>query len=171
MRRSTDDLATLREVSRRIAKPAHRIIHLCEGRVVVPRVDSAGRGTMRKFDRENVFRVLLGLELQDAGVAIPRLRRVMQTLDRFMALPEIKRVRERLLKSQDLVELVFRLGDDANPVLIVLQPPDHVTLVTPKFSTPTRPEITIDLTTSSRFIFQRGVSTVANLTTYAHAVR
>src|SRR5262245_48255467 len=64
-------LKTLKEVAAHFHRPAHRIIHLCEAGVVRPTVDAAGRGSVRRFSRDDAFRLLLALELQEAGVQAP----------------------------------------------------------------------------------------------------
>ena len=88
------EAATMKEIADHIRRPAHRIIHLCESSVIRPTVDANGRGSVRRFSRDDTFRILLALELQEAGVEVPLIKPLMDGLDRLMEIAEIK-----LLKS------------------------------------------------------------------------
>jgi DNA-binding transcriptional MerR regulator len=161
-----EPLHTMKEVAARLARPAHRIIHLCEQGVVRPRVDAQGRGSVRQFSREDVFRILLALWLQEAGVGIPVIKPLMEALDRFMEIKEVKEVR-KMLGRYDLVEVIRHVGSDDKPVLAYLTPPARVALVAPRLSVPSRPDVRVDLNMSDRHLVWRGVSIVANLTMIA----
>lgn len=57
---------TLAEVARRLGVPQHRLIHLCEKRVVVPDVqDATGRGSSRVFSARNVLELAVALRVRD----------------------------------------------------------------------------------------------------------
>lgn len=56
---------TLAEIARRLDVPQHRLIHLCEKRVVVPDVQEAGgRGSSRIFSARNFFELAVALRLR-----------------------------------------------------------------------------------------------------------
>lgn len=157
-------LKTLKEVADHFHRPAHRIIHLCETGVIHPAVDAQGRGSVRRFSRDDTFRILVALELQEAGVQVPLIKPLMNALDRLMEVREIKNLRKTLV-PYDLVEVIRRhLGSDAQPVIAFLTPPDRVALVTPLFSVPNRPDVRVDLHMSDRHLLGRGVSIVVSLT-------
>ncbi len=160
------ELKTMKEVAEHFNRPAHRIIHLCETGVVRPTVDAAGRGTVRRFSRDDTFFILLALELQEAGVEVPLVKPLMESLHQLMRVPEIRKFREKLGRY-DLVEVIRNLGSEERPVLAFLTPPDRVALVTPQFSVPSGPGVRVDLHTTDRDLLRRGVSIVANLTDLA----
>lgn len=57
---------TLADLASRLDVPPHRLIHLCEKRVVIPDVqDATGRGTSRIFSARNVLELALALRLRD----------------------------------------------------------------------------------------------------------
>src|SRR5262245_31515196 len=142
------ELKTMKEVADHFNRPAHRIIHLCETGVVRPTVDAAGRGSVRRFSRDDTFFILLALKLQEAGVEVPLIKPLMKSLHNLMRVREVKKFAERL-GQDDLVEVIRRLGS-GEPVLAFLTPPDRVALVTPRFSVPNRPGIGVDLHMSYR---------------------
>src|SRR5262245_30315697 len=115
-------LKTLKEVTAHFNRPAHRIIHLCEAGVVRPIVDAAGRGSVRRFSREDAFRLLLALELQEAGVQAPLIRPLMGALDSLMQLPEVEKLRG-YLGPADVVAVIRQVGSQDNPVRAYLTPP------------------------------------------------
>jgi DNA-binding transcriptional MerR regulator len=160
-------LKTMKEVADHLNQPAHRIIHLCETGVVHPTVDAAGRGSVRRFSRDDTFRILLALQLQDAGVQVPLIKPLMDHLDRLLEIREIKEFRHRL-DPFDLVEVIRRkLGTRAEPARAVLTPPDRIALVAPKFIVPTRPDVRVDLHSSDHDLLRRGVCIVVSLTEIA----
>src|SRR5436190_16471541 len=152
---SEEQLKTLKEVAKHAGRPAHRIIHLCETGVVCPTVNALGRGSVRRFSREDLFRVLLALDLQDAGVRVPLMKLLMERLDRLLEIREIQAMR-RLVGQLDLVSVIRLIGSDSQPVLAWLTPPIHVALVTPNFKAPSRPNIRVDLHTSSEQLLGGG---------------
>ena len=80
--------------------------------VVRPRVDTRGRGSVRQFGREEVFRILVALWLQEAGVQIPVIKPLMTNLDRFMEVKEVQELAKRSVRHFDLVEAIRRIGSD-----------------------------------------------------------
>src|SRR5438309_526325 len=124
-----EPLKTMKEVADHFIRPAHRIIHLCETGLVRPTVDASGRGSVRRFSRDDTLRVFLALHLQESGVEIPRIRPLMEALDRLMELREVKKLGEGPSRF-DLVQVILAIGSEQRPVVAVLTPPNHVALVT-----------------------------------------
>jgi DNA-binding transcriptional MerR regulator len=157
-------LKTLKQVAGHFHRPPHRIIHLCETGVICPTVDAQGRGSMRRFSRDDTFRILVALELQEAGVQVPLIKPLMGAFDRLLEIRAVKKLKKDWLPF-DLVEIIRRhLGSPDQPVIAFLTPPDRVALVTPRFSVPTGPDVRVDLHMSDRHLLTRGVSIVINLT-------
>ncbi len=73
-------LRTLKEVAEIVRQEPHRVIHLCECRVVVPKIGADGRGSVRRFSRDDIFRIRLGLTLQDSGLSVSQIKPVMVQL-------------------------------------------------------------------------------------------
>ena len=159
-------LKTLKEVAAHFNRPAHRIIHLCEAGVVRPTVDAAGRGSVRRFSRDDAFRLLLALELQEAGVQAPLIRPLMGALDALMQLPEVEKLCG-YLGPHDVVAVIRQVGSPDNPVRAYLTPPDRVALVTPRLLVPSRPDVRVDLHLTDGHLLDRGVCIVASLTRIA----
>lgn len=165
------EIKTLKEVSHICIRPAHRIIHLCETGVVRPAVDAAGRGSVRRFSRDDIFYLLLALDLQDAGVEVPLIKPLIEALHKLMRISEIKKLVEKY-GLPDLVGVINHIGSIDDPVLVFLTPPARVALVTPKFSVPIGPGIGVELHRKiDRHFWHRGVSIVANLTDLAERLR
>jgi DNA-binding transcriptional MerR regulator len=162
-------LKTMKEVAGHFNRPAHRIIHLCETGLIKPTVDAQGRGTVRRFDRDDTFRILVALELQEAGVQIPLIKPLMTAFDELMKVLEIKKLRDKL-GIFDLVEVIRHIGSEDNPVIGFLTPPDRVALITPHLSIPSRPGIHVDLHMTAQHLLGRGVSIVTSLTRDANYI-
>jgi DNA-binding transcriptional MerR regulator len=161
-----ESLKTMKEVTDHFNRPAHRIIHLCETGLIRPAVDATGRGSARRFSRDDTFRIFLALHLQESGIDIPRIKPLMEALDRLMELREVKKLRDRLPRS-DLLEVILTIGSEQRPVLAVLTPPNHVALVTPNLAVEPRPDLGLDLHLTDSHLFYNGVSLVLNLTFFA----
>lgn len=57
---------TLSEAARIVAKPQHRLIYLCEKRVVIPDFGNAkGRGSSRRFSARNLLEFAIALKLRE----------------------------------------------------------------------------------------------------------
>ena len=57
---------TLTEVSKFLQIPQHRLIYLCEAKVVIPdKTDAKGRGSSRRFSERNLFEFLVALTLSE----------------------------------------------------------------------------------------------------------
>ncbi|OAI46014.1 hypothetical protein AYO44_12085 [Planctomycetaceae bacterium SCGC AG-212-F19] len=96
----------MKEVADLLNRPAHRIIHVCETKVVRPAVDAEGRGTVRRFSRDDIFRIRLALELQDVGVELPDIKPLMRALDQFLDIAETLNGTEWHLTNFDLVSAI-----------------------------------------------------------------
>ena len=77
------DSLTLKEVQLRLNVPQHVLIHLCEKEVVVPEVDTKGRGRWREFSRKNLFEFAVALELRKYEIQISVIRVVTRILTSF----------------------------------------------------------------------------------------
>src|ERR1700692_2754516 len=93
---SAEQLKTLKEVADQLDQPPQRIIHVCETGIVRPAVAAGGRGSVRRFSREDIFRLRLALELQDMGVQVPLIKPLMKALDQFMAMYEAQTLQAKL---------------------------------------------------------------------------
>jgi hypothetical protein len=164
-------LKTLKEVTAHLRRPAHRVIHVCEAGLVRPAVAAAGRGSVRRFSREDVFRLVLALELQEAGVRAPRIRPLMQALDRLLELRAARPSPEFLGALGDLLDVLGRLGSGKFPVRAYLTPPDRVALVAPRLPAAPRPGLGVDLHRSDGHLLDAGVCLVVNLTRLADHLR
>ncbi len=131
-------LMTMKEVASRVGRPAHRVIHLCETGLVRPTENPSGRGKVRRFDREDVFRVGLALDLQDAGLTIPAIKPLMKRLDvlkKDIRASEIDITEAGITWDLfDVVWVIQYLGSDKAPVLSHLMPPNTVTLAPPSLA-------------------------------------
>ena len=92
------DLRTTPEVAELLGVEPHRVIYLCEKGVVKPEVDAAGRGSVRRFNDDDVFMCALALELQRWGVESRLLRAVSGCFSGFSAVVS-KRGQESLVAN------------------------------------------------------------------------
>jgi hypothetical protein len=75
---------TLTQAARALGVPQHRLIHLCEKRVVVPDLhDARGRGSSRGFSRRNLFEFAVALELRRLELPVAIVRAVLAVLRSF----------------------------------------------------------------------------------------
>jgi hypothetical protein len=75
---------TLTQASRALAVPQHRLIHLCEKRVVVPDVrDARGRGTSREFSKRNLFEFAIAVEMRRLELPVSFIQAVLRVLRSF----------------------------------------------------------------------------------------
>ena len=107
-------LVTMKEASRALGAPPHRIIHLCESDVVRPELDAKGRGSVRRFSVDNLFVAAVALRLQDAGLTVKQLVLVRDAFDWLL--------RVRALKAEidkgGLLGVVAYLRRGDHPVLL-----------------------------------------------------
>jgi hypothetical protein len=163
-------LQTMKQVVALLGRPAHRVIHLCEAGVVCPTVGASGRGSVRRFSRDDLFRVALALDLQDAGAQAPLLGLLMGRLDRLMALGEVRTLGGSVV-GFDLITAFRLFGSDDEPALVWLTPPGRAALVTPRLAARLRAAARADLHRDVRQLLRRGASLVANLTMLAAKLR
>ncbi|KKM40597.1 hypothetical protein LCGC14_1563670 [marine sediment metagenome] len=71
---------TLGQIAEMLDQPQHRLVHLCEKGVVEPVKDAKGRGTVRRFDLDNVYCLAVALELQRWGLQVVLIRRFVGML-------------------------------------------------------------------------------------------
>lgn len=75
-----DELMTLGQLAKILDEEEHRLIHLCERGVIIPAEDAQGRGTVRRFDANNVFCFSVAIEIQRWGVHVALLKPVIALL-------------------------------------------------------------------------------------------
>lgn len=75
---------TVTEAARILSVPQHRLIHLCEKRVVVPHVqDARGRGSSREFSKRNLFDFAVALEMRRLELPVSYVQAVLRVLQAF----------------------------------------------------------------------------------------
>lgn len=75
---------TLTEVARLLGVPQHRLIHLCEKGVVIPKIHGAdGRGSSRVFSPLNFLELAVALRLRDMLLPVSAVRGIVQVLSGF----------------------------------------------------------------------------------------
>lgn len=78
------DRLSLTQAARALGVPQHRLIHLCEKRVVVPDLaDARGRGSSRGFSRRNLFEFAVALELRRLQLPVGTVQAVLQVVRVF----------------------------------------------------------------------------------------
>src|SRR5262245_24645123 len=103
---------TLTEAARLLNVPQHKLIHLCEKKVVVPDVrDARGRGSSREFSKRNLFDFAIALEMRRLEVPVSFVRAVLRVLRSFEA------------------EARSMLGEFALPESLVAPSTAHLTLM------------------------------------------
>ncbi|MCY2930614.1 MAG: hypothetical protein NTV86_14175 [Planctomycetota bacterium] len=75
-----NELLTLGQLAKILDEEEHRLIHLCERGVIIPAEDAQGRGTVRRFDANNLFCFAVALEIQRWGGQVTVLRPVIALL-------------------------------------------------------------------------------------------
>ena len=105
---------TLKEAARILDVVPHRIIHLCESDVVKPEVTAKGRGTVRRFNTDNLFIAAVALKLQDAGLTAKQLVLVREAFEWLLR----TRILKREAGEDGLVGIIRRLKDGDRPVLL-----------------------------------------------------
>ncbi len=75
---------TLTEVSKLLQIPQHRLIYLCEAKVVIPdRSDAKGRGSSRRFSERNLLEFLVALTLNEFHTPANVSAKIVFTLRQF----------------------------------------------------------------------------------------
>ena len=159
-------LKTLKEVAEQIERPAHRIIHICETGLVHPRVDAEGRGSVRRFSREDVFRVLVALVVQEAGVQVPLIKPLMRALDDFMALFDVQRLQAKL-DHLDVVSAIGKLSSTKEPIRAYLISPQRAALIVPNLEASSYTQHLPEIHRDDHKLVDWPVAIVINLTALA----
>ena len=75
---------TLSEAARLLDQPQHRLIYLCEKRVVVPDfANAAGRGSSRRFSARNLLEFAVALRLRDLSIPVGPVAAILHVLRSF----------------------------------------------------------------------------------------
>lgn len=75
---------TLTRAAKTLGVAQHKLIHLCEQKVVVPAVrDARGRGSSREFSERNLFDFVLALEMRKLELPVSFVRAVLRVLRAF----------------------------------------------------------------------------------------
>src|SRR5262245_61731957 len=75
---------TLTDAARLLGVPQHKLIHLCEKKVVVPDVrDARGRGSSRQFSKRNLFDFAVALEMRRLELPVSFVKAVLLVLRSF----------------------------------------------------------------------------------------
>ena len=81
-----DEEWTLTEAARLLQQPEHRLIYLCEKRVVQPDVqDAGGRGSSRRFSPRNLLEFAVALRLRESDIPASTVAIVIRVLRAFEA--------------------------------------------------------------------------------------
>ncbi len=116
-----DVLLTLNVAAQVLNVKPYRVIHLCEEGCVIPAEDSGGRGTVRRFSKDDLFRLAVGLELQNAGVPCARIKKALRIFD------WLSRVRSLapLFREQGLCGVIATLATPKRPVMLHVKAPER----------------------------------------------
>lgn len=75
---------TLAEVSRLLREPQHRLIYLCEKKVVLPDLaDARGRGSSRRFSSRNLLEFSIALRMRRLELPVAVVAAMLHTLRHF----------------------------------------------------------------------------------------
>ena len=83
-----DATITLTETAFKLGIPKHEIIYLCEKQVIIPVVDAKGRGSSRLFSEQNIFELLLALELKKYNISTHTITIFVRLLKKFVKIIE-----------------------------------------------------------------------------------
>jgi DNA-binding transcriptional MerR regulator len=77
---------SITQAAKALGVAPHKLIHLCERKVVTPEVkDARGRGTSRQFSRRNLFEFAVALEMRRLELPVSFVRAVLRVLRAFEA--------------------------------------------------------------------------------------
>ena len=75
---------TMPQAARLLGEPQHRLIYLCEKRVVVPDIaDACGRGSSRRFSARNLLEFSIALRLRTLALPVGTVAAIIYTLRAF----------------------------------------------------------------------------------------
>lgn len=81
---SSHPVWTMLQASRLLGEPQHRLIYLCEKRVVVPDfADATGRGSSRRFSARNLLEFAIALHLRTLALPVASIAAILYTLRAF----------------------------------------------------------------------------------------
>jgi hypothetical protein len=119
-------IVTLQTAAQVLRVPPFRIIHLCEEGCITPFENAAGRGSVRRFDRDNLLELAVCLELQNAGIPAPR---ILHCVKVFQWLRRMKAVKH-LITERGLFGVIESLGTRETPAMLHVKVPERGTLPT-----------------------------------------
>src|ERR1043166_7093554 len=164
-------LKTMKEVADDFKRPAHRIIHLCETDLIRPAVDAEGRGSVRRFCRDDTFRIIIALKMQEVGLQVPLIKYVMEALDGLMRRDEVRKLRGRMTVG-DLVEVIQKISSPNEPALAFVPHRGEVILVTPGLAISGQSVLDVVLKpTAQPLLTDEAISIVVNLTLHAELIK
>lgn len=114
-------LVSLKLASDILRAKGYQIIHLCETGCIKPTEDPKGRGRVRRFSRDDLFVLVVALELQNAGLTTDRIAVVTQGLS-LLTRKRVAAVR----KGTGICDAIAQLGNSDNPVLLHIKIPERV---------------------------------------------
>lgn len=77
---------SITQAAKALGVAPHKLIHLCERKVVTPQVrDARGRGTSRQFSKRNLFEFAVALEMRRIELPVSFVRAVLRVLRAFEA--------------------------------------------------------------------------------------
>src|SRR6266852_7944039 len=75
---------TLTQAAKTLRVAQHKLIHLCEKKVVIPDVrDARGRGSSREFSKRNLFDFAVALEMRRLELPVSYVQAVLRVLRAF----------------------------------------------------------------------------------------
>ena len=75
---------TLTETSKLLQVPQHRLIYLCEAKVIIPdKSDAKGRGSSRRFSKRNLLEFLVAITLSEFHVPANNSAKIITTVRMF----------------------------------------------------------------------------------------
>jgi hypothetical protein len=156
-------LLTMKDVAKLLEQPAHRIIHICEGGVVYPAVEADGRGSVRRFSRDNIYCIKIALALQDLGIQLLLIKRLVNALWELLHVDKIRNLRSDNPEF-DLVDVIREISTSRHPMRGHLFPPNHVVILIPRFPVELRYSIFVRFISLDSQLDWPPVAVVVNLT-------
>ncbi len=124
---------SLTKAAKAFGVPQHKLIHLCEKKVVVPELqDASGRGSRREFSKRNLFDFAVALEMRRLELPVSFVRAVLRVLRSFEI--EVQSAQPDFVLPDSLVpdnsprltlilldgeRLYFTLTENENPPLVL----------------------------------------------------
>ncbi len=124
---------SLTKAAKAFGVPQHKLIHLCEKKVVVPDLqDASGRGSRRQFSKRNLFDFAVALEMRRLELPVSFVRAVLKVLRSFET--EVQSAQRDFVLPESLVpdsspritliildgeKLYFTVTENENPRLVL----------------------------------------------------